>query len=560
MLPDLTPPALRRRATPLGLALLALVPVAFIAMRVVGSWRNIPFWDEFDGVLAFLLRLDSGVTWRDFLARIFALDSEHRTVVSRLIVAGSFGLTGSVNFNALCAIGNASLIAMCALVISSTAGLERRVRLGVILAFGLFHLQHYETFLWSGASIDHFMVLMMAAGVFTGIVQGGRVAVLGAGMFAVLATFTLAHGMLVWPLGAALLWSAGRRRECGWWAGLAALSLLIFFQAFHIDDAHRLQDRSMGGIARLVQFWLALLGGPLAFGARAIAPAFGLVLLALLGWLGARGAWRRQPVVMAMAVFALGSLALIAFGRFAVAPDHIQSRYLVLGSLAWSLAVFLFIEENVTEDRPWRLLGWSLPALAAFNVASNLGSDHEAKTFVWSRDYPAVRFRQYGEEGHAGPFRLHPGKDTAKVLLAQAAARGIYELPRFCFPAEVPPPTLNPSMVTYVTDLTADGAAVGFEGWAMIPQRRSRRGEIHVVLRSESRTLVLTTFAVSRPDVAKAFKEPLWTHCGYNFVIKRERLPRENFQIGFVISDGERAELKMTEHRLNLAAPMMAGQ
>jgi hypothetical protein len=560
MLPAPSFPAVRRHALPLGLALLAAVPVAFIALRVADAARNIPFWDEFDGVLAFLLRLDTGVSWGDFFARVFSLDSEHRTVVSRLIVAATFGLTGEANFNLLAAIGNLSFVAMAALLVSSAAGLARRVRLGVILAFGLFHLQHYETFLWSGASIDHFMVLMMAAGAFTGLAQGGRFATAGAGLFGVLATFTLAHGLVVWPLGAALLWTAGRRRACALWAGLAAATLLFYFQAFHIDEAHAIRDFSAAGIGRLVQFWLALLGGPLAFGERALAPGFGLALLGLLGWLGARGAGRRQPAAMAMALFAAGALALIAFGRIEVAPAHIQSRYLVLGSLAWSLAIFLLIEEGADEARPWRLLAWSLPALAAFNLASNLESHDDANTFLWSRDYPAVRFKQYGDDGHAGPFRLHPDKDTAKRLLTQAAARGIYELPRFCHEAQVPAPVPNPAMVTYVTDLTADGAAVGFEGWAMLPGRRSRRGEIHVLLRSETRSIVLTTFPVARPDVAKAMQAPLWHHCGYNFVIKRERLPRENFQIGLILTDGVRSELKLTGHWLNLAPAAPAAQ
>ena len=38
----------------------------------------------------------------------------------------------------------------------------------VVLAFGLFHLEMYETFLWSGASMDHHMIILLAAGVFAG--------------------------------------------------------------------------------------------------------------------------------------------------------------------------------------------------------------------------------------------------------------------------------------------------------------------------------------------------------------------------------------------------------
>ena len=550
-------PLLPRPHLILGWALLAAIPVTFIALRVVAASRNIAFWDEFDSVLSLLLRIDGGVGWRELIERLFQLDSEHRTVTSRLIVAAGYGLTGKVNFDAICAIGNLTLVGLCAILLASVPTVERRVRLGVVLAFGLFHLESYETFFWSGASIDHFMVLMFAGGAIAGIAQGSRVTLAGAGLFGLLGTFTLAHGCAIWPIGAVMLWGAGRRRRLLAWSALAAVTLLIYFHGFEIEAAHRVSDFSPAGVARLVQYWLALLGAPLTFGVRSVAPALGLVLLALLGWLGFRGMGKRSPVVMAMAVFAVASLALIALGRLQVAGPQIQSRYLIIGSLAWSLIVFILIEHGTRDARPFRLLAWCLPALVAFNIAANVQSAHDTEAFLWSRDYAAVRFKQYGEEGHAGPFRLHPAKDTARAVLSQTAARGIYQLPRLCHLVTVVAPKPRPEMVTYVTDLTVNDSAVGFEGWAMLPDQRSKPGQVHVVLKSEKSFLVFSTFGVARPDVAKAFKQPLWQHCGYNFVLQRNRLPAENFQIGLLIRDGDRSELKMTEHwiRLSSTAP-----
>ena len=154
----------------------------------------------------------------------------------------------------------------------------------------------------------------------------------------------------------------------------------------------------------------------------------------------ARGAAKRYPVALAMAAFAIVSLGLIAFGRFEVAGAQIQSRYLVLGSLAWSIAAFLLIEQTTSETQPYRRLAWGLPVLVGFNLAANLQSAHDARSFLWSRDYAAVRFKQYGEEGHAGPFRLHPRDGMAATILDETTKRGIYSLPRLCFEADVPAP------------------------------------------------------------------------------------------------------------------------
>jgi hypothetical protein len=542
-----------RYALPLALAVAAACPVAFIAARVVAASRNIAFWDDYDSVLGFVLRFHGTHDWSQRLAQLFALEAEHRTATSRLIVLTTYWLTGAVNFNVIGVVGNLCLVGLCALLVASAGSAVRSLQLGVVLAFGLFQLEHYEPFLWSGASIDHFLILLLAGGAFFFLTRESKGALVGAGLLAGLATFTLSHGCLVWVVGGAMLWQARRWRALIGWSVVAGLTLAFFLHGFEVHAAHRIGDLSFPGLLRLGRFWLALLGGPLTFGEPALAPWFGLALVSTLGWLLVRGGGKREPLVLPLALFTVGSLALVAYGRFAVAGPHIESRYLVLGSLAWSLTAFMVLTRWTNPLRPFRSLAVGLPALIGFNVAATLHAAPFAETFLISRDYAAVRYKQFGEDGHAGGFQLHPCLDTAKRILAATSAQGIYRLPRFCEPTEVSPPRANPAMVTYVTDLTATKRAVGFEGWAMIPERESKRGQIHVVLRSEKSFLVFSTLSMPRPDVAKAFGHPEWRYCGYNFVTSRHRLPRENFQIGLLIDENGRTELKMTEQRLDLS-------
>ena len=541
-------------AIPALLVLVAGLPVIYIFGHIFAASRNIAFWDEFDSVLGLVLRFDHGLGWSEYVRQLLALENEHRTVTSRIIITALYGASGTVNFNVISAIGNLCFLGLCAILIASADSLARRIRLGVVLAFGLFQLELYEPFLWSGASIDHFQVLLFAGAAIFALTRPGRTAIVAAGMLAMLATFTLAHGCIVWPLGAVMLWRARRRRALAGWCLLAAMVLGVFFHGFEIHSAHRFGDFSAGSLFRLGQFWLALLGGPLTFGSREFAPLFGLALVSVLTWLLLQRTWTREPVVMPLALFAVCALALVAVGRFTIAGPRIESRYLVLGSLAWSLVAFMLLERWTNAARPFRQLCYYLPVLVAFNVAANVHAAPFAETFLISRDYAAVRFKQFGEEGHAGGFRLHPGAETAKQVLAETARRGIYRLPRFCDLRAVPDAQPNSAMVTYVTDLTATRRTVGFEGWAMIPERLSKRGQIHVVLRSNKSYLVFSTLSIPRPDVAKAFGQPLWRECGYNFVAARARLPAEDFQIGLLIDDGDRTVVKMTEQHLDLSA------
>ncbi len=548
------------RFGPLFLVLLASVPVVFIAAKIVLTSRNVPFWDDYDSVLGFILNLHDDTTWGGFFERLFGFNSGHRTVTSRLFYAGTYWLTGGVNFHIINCVGNLTLVGLCVLLIRRAEGAARRVRLGVVLSLGLFHLQHYEPFLWGGASIDHFQILLLAGAALAALLSPRPAAIAIATVLAVLATFTLAHGCMVWPIGAVVLVQQRRWNTLGFWVCGAVATVAVFLHGFTLNPAHTSTDFSPTGLARLIQFWLALLGGPLALGERAHAPVLGLVLLAILGWLGARGALNRQPLVMAVALFAVGSLALIAFGRLNVAVDQIQSRYLIVGSLAWSLALFLAIEEGTDSQRPYRLLVWCLPALVAFNLASDFGKMSQAEVFLHARDYSAIRYKQFGNDSSAGGFRLHPVKGVAKKTISTAAEQGIYEFPRFCFPRDFPAARLNPKMISYVADLTADSRAVGFEGWAMLPGQRSKRESIHVVLRSSNRTLYFTTLSVPRPDVAKALDEPLWRYCGYNFALLRYRLPDEDFQIGLLIANGKNAEYVMTDKWLRLSDPALKAE
>ncbi len=540
-------------AIPAFLVLVAGLPIIYILGHIVATSRNIAFWDDFDSVLGFLLRFDGSAGWERF-AQLLALENEHRTVTSRLIVATTYLMSGTVNFDYISALGNLCFLALCALLIVSAGTLVRRVQLAVVLAFGLFQLEHYEPFLWSGASIDHFQILLLAGGALFALTKKARWSLWAAGLLAILATFTLAHGCLVWVVGIAMLGRAQRWRALAGWCALGGLALAVFFHGFEVHAVHRVHDLSGFGLLRLARYWLALLGGPLTFGTLPLAPYFGGALVGLLGWLLLRGAWEREPLIMPLAMFAVGSLALVAFGRFAIAGPRIESRYLVLGSLAWSLTAFMVLTHWTNPLRPYRLLLGCLPALIGFNLAANARAAPFAETFLISRDYAAVRYKQFGEEGHAGGFQLHPRLETAKEVLTQTSARGIYQLPRFCELRTVSAPQTNPTMVTYVTDLTATAHAVGFEGWAMIPQRLSKRGQIHVVLRSAKSYLVFSTLSMPRPDVARAFGQPLWRECGYNFVAARTRLPAEDFQIGLLIDDGDRTEVKMTEQHLDLSA------
>jgi hypothetical protein len=530
---------------------LAAIPAVYIGAKVIAASRNIVFWDEFDTALALILRIDEGADWRELLQRFFVINNEHRTLTSRLLFAASYWLTGTINFHVIGAIGNLFLVGACAILITAVKSTERRIRLGVILAFLMFQLEHFESFFWSGSSIDHFQVVTLAVGAIAALARKSRPSLILAIALGFLATFTLAHGTLVWPVGVCLLAHQRRWNDLAGWCACGVIVGALFLHGFQFNPAHHVSDIGGRSAGKVFGYWLALLGAPLTLGDAGFAPWPGALLLAGLVLVAARGAMEREPVAMFSALFAVGALGMVAFGRSELAGGDINSRYMVLGALAWALLIFILIEFASRPEHPWRPLVAVLPALAVFNVSANLKFAPLVDGFVEVRDRAATSFMQYGEDGR-GILRLHPKDHHAAIILKQAAERGIYRLPTVTHPADFPDARVNPEIITHLDELVVNDLAVTAGGWAMISGRESKRGQIYVVLRSANHTLVFSTVTLQRPDVAKAYGEPGWRLSGFRAVIERARLPAEDFVVGVLIANGDQAEYLMTPNQIHL--------
>jgi len=539
------------RALVLAIAAFALVPVLYVLGRALLVSRNVAYWDELDTALLLLLRLDQATTVSQVLAHLFALGNEHRTFTSRLLFATSYWTTGTVNFVVIGAIGNLFICALCGLLVYTAGSTPRRVFLGVLLAFLLFQLEHYENFQWSGASIDHFQVVLLAGASVIGLARGTRGGWLAAMLFALLATFTLAHGLVAWGIGALVL--AGERR---WprligWLGAGAFAAAIFFVGFNFNPGHNIGTATGAGLVAILHYWLILLGAPLAFGQAAVAPYLGAILLALLAWTLHRGAFSRERIAIPLALWAIGALGLISVGRAALTHGHVYSRYYVLGALAWALVLFVLGSAPGDALRPYRVLLRALPALILFNVAANFAFLHDARSWVICRDNAAEYYQRHGRDG-LGRFTLHPDPAYATNLIREVERAGLYQMPLACQPRKFPKAQATADLTYFIDRINVDEQMISIEGWVARAGRPSAPDQIHLVLQSDHSRHIFTTINQLRNDVTAAHPQETWLQSGFRFQRRRWLLPAENFQIGLLIYSQGRAEFVMTAHRLDM--------
>lgn len=549
-LPSRRAPTVGSLAT-VALVLLAIAPLIYIGLRAAEAGRNVAYWDEFETALALIMRLHTGVTPGAFLGDLFAINNEHRMVMSRLLFTASYWLTGTVNFAVISLLGNACLLGLCAILLVSAGTTARRLRLGLVLALGLFQLENYENFLWSGSSIDHFQVLLYVGGAVAALAYESRRALLVAGLCAVLATFTLAHGLLVWPLGAVLLWRDRRRAHLVGWCLLTAAVVGGYALGFSANSAHHFARFSFAGALEILRYWLTLLGTVPALGQVSLAPWLGVVLLAALGWLGVHGAPRRERLAYPLAWFGVAALALVAVGRAEQVGGLVMSRYVILATLAWSLLAFMLLERFSDPRRPLAALAGCLPALVLFNLAANRAYASSAEAWLECRDIAATRFKQHGVDGR-GTFALSPMPTRATQLLNEAERRGVYRMGPVCVPRSFPAAKPSARIIYNIDELSVDNRSAFVRGWVAIPGVPTARGDIHLLLRSGSATHTFTTVSTQRPDVANSLNDSRLQRTGFMFARRRDRLPSGDYQVGFVLKGPAGPEYIMTEHRLVL--------
>jgi hypothetical protein len=166
---------------------------------------------------------------------------------------------------------------------------------------------------------------------------------LGAVGAATVATYSFSNGVLVWPIGLAVL--IGRRARPAaslGWALAGAVALGLFFHGYvRPEDPWRaLADRP-----NLVRYVLAYLGGAVEPVQRRAVDAGALGLFALSG-LAALVAFSRSFAAalpgLALGAYALASAILTGLGRAPLGVQQAQSsRYITISMLLWIGCVLL---------------------------------------------------------------------------------------------------------------------------------------------------------------------------------------------------------------------------
>ncbi|PAW68812.1 MAG: hypothetical protein B9S34_01190 [Opitutia bacterium Tous-C1TDCM] len=529
----------------------------YIARQVTVWVRNIPHWDEYDTVLDFLLQLERGAGWTETLQACFAVNNEHRMLASRLLFAFAYWLGGGVDFALLAAAGNLFLLAAFGVLLAREGDPAARLRLAAVFSLSVFHLQHHESLFWAGSSIDHFFVVLAAVTALGALVSSGRAALPVATCAALLAGYSLAHGLLVWPVGFGLLLRQRRRQAALVWAALGIAASGVFLAGFEFNPGHRLP--APPELPAVLLYALRIAGSSPAVGHPELAPWFGAVLVVGFAAAAARRSAPREWFAVAVIFWCLAAIGLIAWGRalLANAWAPVASRYVILSSIAWGLFIWLLLERLLAR-RPGRAW-WRIPVfggLALGNVLANSAHAHTGRIFAAGAEQAVRIFRERGSFAQAAT-PPYPDPARADALIREAESRGIYRLPELEALHFARPPALPVRAATeigdatyFIEDVALDRAEVRVRGWAIRRDETARPGDIAVVFRTPDQMVAYEALPQVRPDVAESIARWDGIHAGFELRLRRERLPQGSLQVGIGFDLARAPEFMMTAHTL----------
>jgi len=401
------------------------------AIAVARGCVNVPYWDDFDAYLGFLVRIEDASGLGERLRIATEFHNEHRTLTSRAAVWLAHAFGAPMNFRVLGWAGASMLLPAALLVAARTQNRVSQAAAAFFAAAFVLSLQHWENLFWGGSSADHVTVVPLSMLALLLLQPRSVRAVAGAVVAAFLAAMTLAHGLLVFPIGLGVLASQRRWRALTAWAAATLVLALWWMFGFPASPGHAYEHPGFGELLLVGRFWLGLLGAPLAFGSRLAAPWIGGAIVAAILVTWCLRWWREHPYHASLLAFLSAALLAIAVGRAGMGPwDFMVSRYRILSCLILAIGSWVLFEKARGGRRCARIACLAL-------VAAVLGHWCEQTIDHWWRA-DAFHDRQLAGAAHYAAHGTLEGSEVqlyydgpkADRILEDCAKRGIFDLAR----------------------------------------------------------------------------------------------------------------------------------
>jgi len=524
----------------LSYVLLVSLPSLLLLYYIYVLGVNVIFWDEWE-MIPLIQKLMSGtLSFTD----LFAQHNEHRILFPRIVMLAIGRLTG---YNTVAEMFVSwVLICLTGLMILYTCrkkftwfSYPRLLLTYLPVSFLLFSFGQYETILWGFAGIQPYLMIFGAVATFCLLEVSRKIDLRFAFSLvsAILASFSLLFGLMVWPAGLVQIISVSKRKRdlarILLWCLIGMLVFSSYFYGWVKPSYHPPLNYALTNPLGAGEYLLALLGAPLSYGVF-VAAAFGLVM-ALIAVLVIAHAYkgkllRRNAVWLSFVVFiALSSLATtVGRGGFGV-EQALSSRYTAITSLG--IVGLYFLAISVSETLPAKSksfgahallililvgliisygVGWQAGQnwrhsreMGAYMLATyKIQSDENIRRYLY--DPALVRERAgFLEQNKLNVFSEPAINLSTLILSSSNTLFALNTINGKIVPQQTTPLVINRSQEETIT----------ITGWAVDKEASDVASAVFITI--DGRIDIPTLYGLDRQDVANYFKNPNFRFAGY---------------------------------------------
>lgn len=545
----------------------ALLCFAFIKIYGV----NVVFWDQWELVPLFDKMYTGHLTFAD----LFAQHNEHRIFFPRIIML----LMGAITHYNNLAEMYFSWFLMCLIsyvifivYIRKFGYTERSLIKFVPVMWLIFSLRQFQNLLWGFQIAFYLLTLFFLLALYflaTSKRLGWRFSF--SIISGVICTFSLASGLLVWPIGLILLFILFRMqlKASRWlylkigivWSVVGVLSYLAYFIGYIENSNHPSFLYFIQHPVSTLGFLLTSIGSPLA-SELYVSMGIGLLILFLYIWVAGLlinnklNKGLSVPFFISMVLFALLSIALLILGRAELGIEQSFSSHYTTITLLGIIGLYLLIISLKIRHRHLQLsLLGGMVLLVALGVIS---TDAHAliKDGVDSRDYlneGAYYLSTYKFQSDQLLVRLYP---SLSVLRQRAEILEKYKLNVFSRPVlettlqKISLPAETNNIIYGLTRIDNYSDVIQIEGWAFNKEESIKDSQTYLVLRSNTQTYVFNTLTIKRTDVTRVFSNLNLNldYSGFIASIPCDMIINDHgYTVGIYIQKGENKALLFTD-------------
>jgi hypothetical protein len=425
---------------------ITLLPIIVFYAMLARHMINLPYFDDYSGVLDFLEHfsaLPNALSKAGYI--VFAQHNEYKTVFANFVIALEYGISGHPNFVLLSWLGNLFLLVLFYLLwrhfLVDEENTSRRLLLFTPVAYMLFQLQYVETLNWSSPGLQNIPVLIFAFASIAALSRNNTRSLFLACVLMALSIASSGNGFALLPIGIAVLLQRKSWKGVGLWALVAGSCAALYFYRYNFHSSQQDPTESVLHSTQYLNpvFTLAFMGSAFRFHVplvQNISIVLGLFISILFLLMVKRRFDKSNAALFYFSVFLILTSIGVSGIRSKLGLDaSMAGRYRIYSDLLL-ICCYVFIMESYLRKRSLQRRFFQAALIASILFWAIF--DRHGERYLVTRENEIIAGAKLYEASHheQGPVLLNGNERLARnmnrwirPIMENSDSTGLYRFP-----------------------------------------------------------------------------------------------------------------------------------